>query len=277
MDHYGVIGNPIQHSKSPLIHRLFAEQTGQNISYTPILVELDGLANVIDDFQSQGGKGLNITLPFKNRAFHLVNSMSERALIAKSINTIKFNEDHSRYGDNTDGVGLIKDIIINQLFPIQNKRVLVLGAGGAVSGIIDPLLNENPSELVISNRTANKAFSLAENFVSDIPITACGLQDLAGQQFDLIINGTSASLQGEVLDLPDNLLSKQSFCYDMVYGKGATPFLKWAHKHGASQLCDGMGMLVEQAAESFYLWRNVRPDTRIVLTLLKSMENHYST
>lgn len=269
MSRYGVMGNPIQQSKSPLIHRLFAEQLGQTISYDAILVEMDGLSEALDLFQESGGLGLNITMPFKHRAFHLVNQVSERALQAEAINTIRFNSDGTRFGDTTDGIGLIKDIRHNLLFSIQNKRVLVLGAGGAVSSIIEPLLNESPAELVIANRTVSKAFALIERFVSDTPITACGLADLSGQVFDLIINGTSASLQEDVLELPADIVHANTLCYDMVYGKGTTPFLKWAKEHGAGQCCDGLGMLVEQAAESFYLWRDVRPDTREVLALLR--------
>lgn len=264
MDQYGVMGNPVQHSKSPLIHRLFAEQTKQAIQYMPILVDLDGLPDALDQFQANGGKGLNITLPFKHRAFALVDSVSDRALAAEVVNTIIFNDDGTRWGDTTDGWGLIQDIVHNHQFPIFNKRVLVLGAGGAVGGVIDPLLNENPQELVIANRTANKAFALVENFISDTPLIACGLEDLAGQEFDLVINGTSASLRGEIINLPSGLLSADAFCYDMVYGKGVTPFLAWANQQGAARSKDGFGMLVEQAAESFFLWRNTRPDTKAV-------------
>lgn len=270
MDQYGVMGNPVQHSKSPLIHRLFAEQTKQDLQYIPILVELDGLPDALDQFQASGGKGLNITLPFKHRAFALVDSVSDRALAAEVVNTIVFNEDGTRWGDITDGQGLIQDIIHNHQFSIFNKRVLVLGAGGAVSGVIDPLLNENPLNLVIANRTPNKAFALVENFIADTPLIACGLEDLAGQEFDLVINGTSASLRGEIIDLPSGLLSADAYCYDMVYGKGITPFLDWAHQQGAARCQDGFGMLVEQAAESFFLWRNVRPDTGAVFAHFSS-------
>lgn len=271
MDHYGVMGNPIHHSKSPLIHRLFAEQTQQDMQYVAILVDLDGLPEALDEFQARGGKGLNITLPFKHRAFGLMNQMSDFTLAAEAVNTILFNSDGTRYGDNTDGRGLVKDILVNHHFSIQGKRILVVGAGGAVSGVIEPLLNLEPEILVVANRTVNKAVALVDNFAPTSPIMACGLSDVAGQTFDLIINGTSASLQDEILELPDDILTKNTFCYDMVYGKGLTPFLDWSRKHGANLYCDGIGMLVEQAAESFYLWRDIRPDTQPVLKYLQNI------
>jgi shikimate dehydrogenase len=259
-DRYAVIGNPIQHSLSPQIHRLFAKQTAQSISYEAILVEPDQLAKALNDFQASGGKGLNITLPFKQQAFTLVDQLTERALRAGAINTIVFNDDGSRLGDNTDGCGLVRDIIIHHQFPIENKKIVILGAGGAVRGIIEPLLQAHPAKMVIANRTKTKAIALGKEF----NVSGCGLEDLSEQTFDLVINGTSASLQNEFLALPDGLLGNNAFCYDMVYGKGVTPFLQWAQQQGANLWCDGWGMLVEQAAESFYLWRKVRPDTQTV-------------
>lgn len=271
MDQYGVIGNPIQHSKSPLIHRLFAEQTKLQLQYSSFLVEIDGLEKAIADFQAQGGKGLNITLPFKHRAFALVDTLTERAERAEAINTIKFNEDGTRLGDNTDGVGLMRDILTNLNFSVTKKRVLILGAGGAVRGILDPILNEKPTEIVIANRTENKAVALAEAF-SDIGLVqACPLSLLESNSFDLVINGTSASLQGEMLDLPGSILKKDALCYDMAYARGVTPFLRWAAEQGAAVGIDGLGMLVEQAAEAFYLWHNIKPDTKPVLAELKAM------
>lgn len=261
MDQYAVMGNPIQHSKSPLIHTLFAEQTQQNIQYRSILVEIDNLAFALDEFQANGGKGLNITLPFKHRAFHCVNELSERALQAATINTIRFDENGNRYGDNTDGIGLVRDLTINHQFSLADKKILILGAGGAVSGVIQALLNEYPAELVIANRTLNKALALVDAVTAEAPIIVCEIQNLTGQTFDLIINGTSASLQGEMLELPLGLVHENTLCYDMVYGKGMTPFLQWAQKQEAA--CrDGIGMLIEQAAESFFLWRGVRPNTK---------------
>jgi shikimate dehydrogenase len=268
MDQYGVIGNPVQHSKSPLIYRLFAEQTGQSLQYSAILVELEGLAVALAAFQAQGGKGVNITLPFKHRAVALVDSLTERAQRAEAINTITFNEDGSRLGDNTDGVGLVRDILVNKHFSIRGKRILVLGAGGAVRGIIDPLFGEHPSEIVIANRTENKAVALAEEFSDAGSTQACPLSLLENNSFDLVINGTSASLQDEMLDLPGSILKEDALCYDMVYGRGVTPFLRWAREQGSVLCVDGLGMLVEQAAESFYLWRNSKPDTKPVFAAL---------
>jgi shikimate dehydrogenase len=270
MNYYGVMGNPIQHSKSPLIHRLFAEQVGISLSYEAIFVELNDFAEALNRFQAKGGKGLNITLPFKHRAFSLVDGIVERALNGEAINTILFHEDGSRSGDNTDGYGLVRDITHNYQFSIENKRVLILGAGGAVSGVIESLLAVNPAMLVVANRTASKAMALVENFISDTPLAACGLQELVGQTFDLIINGTSASLQGDILELPEGMLQQNAFCYDMMYGKGVTPFLQWAQQQAAALWSDGLGMLVEQAAESFYLWHGVRPETKRIIFELKA-------
>lgn len=268
MDLYAVIGNPIQHSLSPTIHAMFAEQSNQQLAYDRILVPLDGLPEALSDFQKKGGKGLNITLPFKQDAFSLVNAHTERALLAGAINTIRFNSDGSCFGDNTDGVGFIRDLTIHHHFSIKEKRVLILGAGGSVRGILKPILDESPSEVVIANRTENKAADLAEAFSQYGSVRACSLHDLAHASFDLIVNATSASLQQDNLILPDGLVKKGGCCYDLVYGKGITPFLQWAQQQNAALATDGLGMLVEQAAESFYLWRNVRPDTRLVLTKL---------
>jgi len=270
MDQYSVLGNPVQHSKSPLIFRLFAEQTQQALQYSATFVDREGLADALASFQSQGGKGVNITLPFKHRAVAAVDSLSERAQRAEAVNVITFNEDGSRLGDNTDGVGLVRDILINKRFSIKGKRVLILGAGGAVRGIIDPLFSENPTELVIANRTESKAVALAEEFSDVGLIQACPLDLLENNSFDLVINGTSASLQDEMLDLPGSILKENALCYDMVYGRGMTPFLRWAKEQDALFCVDGLGMLVEQAAEAFYLWRNVKPDTQPVLAALNA-------
>ncbi|MDR3479013.1 MAG: shikimate dehydrogenase [Gammaproteobacteria bacterium] len=270
MDYYGVMGNPIRHSKSPLIHRLFAEQTHQSLAYKPILVELDGLPTALLDFQvSEGGKGLNITLPFKQRAYGYAQHLTERAIQAKAINTIRFDADGSIMGDNTDGVGLVRDITQNNHFSIRGKSVLLLGAGGTVRGIIGPILAESPKQLVIANRTESKAQALAAEFASIQAITGCKITDLAGLSFDLIINATSASLHEDVLELPSDILNAGAYCYDVVYGKGETPFLHWARAHKAALRSDGLGMLVEQAAESFYFWRNVMPLTAPVLTVVR--------
>lgn len=271
MDNYGVMGNPIQHSKSPAIFRLFAEQTKQQLHYASILVALDGLSSALTEFKKEGGKGVNITLPFKHRAFSLVDSVSERAQRAEAINTIQFNEDGTLFGDNTDGVGLVRDILTNHKVSIKNKRILVLGAGGAVRGVLDAIIGEQPSEVVVSNRTENKAVALAEAFADVGPIIACPLSLLENNSFDMVINGTSASLQDEMLDLPGSILKEGAFCYDMVYGKGLTPFLRWAREQGAVTCVDGLGMLVEQAAESFYLWRKIKPETGSILSEMRAI------
>jgi shikimate dehydrogenase len=270
MDCYGVMGNPIRHSKSPLIHRLFAEQTYQTLIYRPILVELDGLPSALSDFQMrERGMGVNITLPFKQRAYGLVQHLTDRAVHAKAINTIRFEADGSALGDNTDGVGLVRDITQNNHFSVRGKSVLLLGAGGTVRGIIGALVQEGPGQLVIANRTESKAQELAEEFASMQSITACKVTDLTGLSFDLIVNATSASLHEDVLELPRGILNAGAYCYDVVYGKGETPFLQWAKAHNAAMCSDGLGMLVEQAAESFYFWRNVRPFTAPVLAAVK--------
>lgn len=271
MDYYGIIGNPVQHSKSPLIHRLFAEQTKQDMTYSAILVDRDQLPQALKSFQNEGGKGLNITLPFKHKAYSLVDTLTPRAERAQAINTIKFNDDGTTLGDTTDGVGLIRDFTNHLKFSLKNKRILLLGAGGAVRGIIDPILNEKPAALIISNRTESKAEALAEDFASDGPVEACPLSLLENNSFDVVINGTSASLQEEMQDLPGSILREGALCYDMIYGQGFTPFLRWASEQGAATCVDGLGMLVEQAAESFYLWREVQPDIKTILAKLRVM------
>jgi len=269
-DRYAVIGNPIAHSKSPLIHSQFAKQTGQRLNYEAILVDEGGLAQAIGNFQASGGKGLNITVPFKHEAWELMDELSEHAQRAGAVNTILFNPDGRRYGDNTDGIGLVRDILNNHGGRFDNQRILILGAGGAVRGVLGPILKEQPREIVIANRTVDKAVVLAREFAASIPVNACGYSALGSMSFDLIINGTSASLKGELPPLPMNIISEQSWCYDMMYGDKPTVFMEWARENGAAKYHDGLGMLVEQAAESFYLWRNVMPDTTPVIKLLRT-------
>ncbi len=270
-DQYAVMGNPIEHSKSPLIHTLFAEQTNQLLSYKTILVDIqeDSFINAVKKFQRSGGKGLNITVPFKEIAWKLVTKRSERAELAGAVNTIRFDEQGISHGDNTDGIGLIRDLTKNHNCQIQAKKVLVLGAGGAVRGILKPLLTANPTNCVIANRTVEKAEKLAELFAHLGNINASSYEDLAGQSYDLIINGTSASLQGKLPPLADGLISKNGWCYDMMYANSATPFMQWAKNQGVTNILDGLGMLVEQAAESFYIWRKVKPNTTNVIQKLK--------
>src|SRR5579872_616483 len=269
MDQYGIMGNPIQHSWSPQIHQLFAKETQQTMIYQPILVPLDGFKQALDTFQMQGGKGLNITLPFKQQAYQYVHTLSERAKLAHAVNTIKFNSDGTCFGDNTDGIGFIRDVIHQQGFPVLNKRVLILGAGGAVRGILHPVLQESPECVVIANRTEENANALKRQFSQYKSVQVCSLQDLSEFKFDLIINGTSASLANETIDLPGSIISENAYCYDMVYGFGSTPFMAWANKNNAPKVSDGLGMLIEQAAEAFYIWRGVKPEIAPVLNYFK--------
>lgn len=268
---YAVMGNPIAHSKSPLIHTIFAQQTGESIEYSAILVgtQAGEFAQAVQTFQTQGGKGLNVTVPFKQAAWALVDQCSERAQRAEAVNTMWFDAQGQRIGDNTDGIGLIRDLTNNHGFDFKGKRILILGAGGAVRGILAPVLETHPATCVIANRTLSKAQVLATTFVHTGNIIACTYQALSGQSFDLIINGTSASLQNNLPPLPSGILAPSGWCYDMAYSDKPTPFLEWARAQSAQRALDGLGMLVEQAAEAFFLWRKVRPKTDTVIQQLK--------
>lgn len=268
IDRYAVIGNPIAHSKSPLIHAAFAEQTGETLSYTAELVEPGKVADFVSEFMRHNGRGMNVTVPFKQDAFELADTLSDRAQRAGAVNTLIL-DNGTIYGDTTDGVGLLNDLVINHKQSLKHKRILVIGAGGAVRGVLEPLLLEQPQCLVIANRTVEKARQLADDFASFGNISACGYDQLAGQQFDLIINGTSASLAGELPPLPDNLFTENACAYDMMYAAEPTTFMQWSEQQGATSVFDGLGMLVEQAAESFYLWRKKRPETRGVIEDLR--------
>ncbi len=271
-DRYAVMGNPINHSKSPQIHTAFAQQTGQNIQYTAIQVDMGGFDQAVSHFQAHGGKGLNVTVPFKLDAWKLSDSLSERAERAGAVNTLIFNSDGSIDGDNTDGVGLVNDIVHRLGWPIGQQKVLILGAGGAARGVIAPILEQQPEQLYIANRTASKAEELADAFADLGVINGGGYESLAEQHFDLVINATAASLQGEVPPLPDHLLSFPGYCYDMMYADQATAFMRWAEQQGISHISDGLGMLVGQAAESFMIWRKVRPSvTPVIETIRQAM------
>lgn len=267
MERYCVFGNPVAHSKSPRIHREFARLTGQVLSYTAELAPLNGFETAVRHFFADGGSGCNITVPFKEQAWALAEVRSVRAEKAGAVNTLLCGKDGRLYGDNTDGIGLVRDLSRAEV-TIARRRVLVLGAGGAVRGVLGPLLAEKPGSLVIANRTREKAEQLAALFADEGPVSAASFADLAGQSFDLVINGTSASLQGELPPLPADLLASDSQAYDMMYGAEPTVFLRWARQQGA-QTRDGLGMLVEQAAEAFFLWRQLRPDTAAVLAQLR--------
>ncbi|HJW23610.1 MAG TPA: shikimate dehydrogenase [Rhodocyclaceae bacterium] len=268
-DRYAVFGNPIGHSKSPAIHARFAAQTGQDLVYEALLAPLDGFAAAVAEFVAAGGKGANVTVPFKEEAFRLAARRTPRAERAGAVNTLAFGPD-GILGDNTDGAGLTRDIEANLGFPLAGRRVLLLGAGGAARGTIAPLLACRPASLAIANRNAGKAVALAAEFSDLGSIRGGSFEDLAGQSFDAVINATSASLSGEALPLPAGLFASGSLAYDMMYGKGDTPFLALARRQGAACLADGLGMLVEQAAEAFLLWRGVRPDTAPVMAALRN-------
>ncbi|WP_374322638.1 shikimate dehydrogenase [Aquipseudomonas alcaligenes] len=266
-DRYGVFGNPIGHSKSPLIHRLFAAQTGQDLTYEALLAPLDDFAGYARAFFVEG-RGGNVTVPFKEEAYRLADELSERARRAGAVNTLKKLDDRL-LGDNTDGAGLVRDLTANAGLDLADKRILLLGAGGAVRGVLAPLLAERPQSLTIANRTVAKAEQLAHEFADLGPVAAAGF-DWLSEPVDLIINGTSASLAGELPPIDASLIQAgHTVCYDMMYGKQATAFNRWAAEHGAVRCIDGLGMLVEQAAEAFCVWRGVRPDSAPVLAELR--------
>lgn len=269
VDNYCVMGNPVLHSKSPFIHTEFARQTGQNIYYQAILVEEGKFPEAIDAFQEQGGQGLNVTIPFKQDAWDLAEYLSTAATRARAVNTLWFDETGHRFGDTTDGTGLVRDLVVNHGISLAGEKVLILGAGGAVRGILDPIFDQKPGQIVIANRTTARAEELASAFTDRGNIIACGFDDLPGQQFHYVINGTAASLQGVIPPLPADLLARNAFCYDMMYASEDTVFIKWAKSHGTARAYDGLGMLVEQAAESFFIWRGLRPETGPVISMLR--------
>lgn len=270
VDRYAVLGHPIKHSKSPRIHTLFAEQTGQALSYSAIEVPAEHFQVEVIAFFANGGKGLNCTVPLKELAWAFADRLTERAQLSKAVNTLKLEADGSILGDNTDGCGLIADLISNHNIVLTNRRVLILGAGGATRGIIAPLLEQGLQTLTIANRTVEKAYGLAAEFQDIGAITATSFANLQGQQFDLILNATSASLAGQLPPLPEGLLAADGVCYDLAYGNEPTPFVRWGLEQQAAKSLDGLGMLVEQAAEAFFIWRGVRPDTRPVIDLLNA-------
>jgi len=268
-DKYAVIGNPISHSKSPEIHAFFTEQTGQDISYERLLAPLDGFAQTVYDFMDAGGRGANVTVPFKLEAHALATELSVRAQAAGAVNTLRF-AGGVIYGDNTDGIGLVTDILHHAGVALHGRRILLLGAGGAARGVLLPLLEQQPSELVIANRTADKAALLVREFSAPHGVLRASSHDALGGGFDVIINATSASLADELPPLDAALFSPHTLAYDMMYSREATPFMRFAASHGAMAR-DGLGMLVEQAAESFFVWRGVRPDTRPVHAALRAL------
>ncbi|WP_416411427.1 shikimate dehydrogenase [Pantoea sp. App145] len=267
MENFAVFGNPIEHSKSPFIHRLFAEQTGIEHHYGRVCAPLDGFPQAISEFFSAGGKGANVTLPFKEQAWEFADELSERAALSGAVNTLKKDAQGQILGDNTDGIGLLSDL--ERLKMIRpGDRVLLVGAGGAARGVILPLLSLGCA-LTVTNRTVEKAELLADIFQHSGAIHACSFTSLAGQSFDLIINATSSGVKGDVPPLPISLISQHTRCYDMFYQPGLTPFLFWCQQQGAQQLADGLGMLVGQAAHAFQLWHGVMPEITPVIAQLK--------
>ena len=260
-DRYAVIGNPIKHSKSPDIHLLFADQTGEILSYEKILAEESQFTQVVEDFFNNGGKGLNVTVPFKNHAYNFVNELSDYAKNARAVNTIYRNNTGEFVGANTDGIGLLRDLKKTLRLQLLNKKILIVGAGGATQGIVEPLLNEKPSELLIANRTPSKAEIIAKQFKSFGNIDYCALDEIPKHHFDLVLHATSVGLEGNNVALPTEIIGPSSCCYDLLYSNQDTPFMEWAKRLRAKTVVDGFGMLLEQAAESFYLWRGKRPDT----------------
>ncbi len=270
-DRYAVMGNPVTHSKSPKIHALFALNTHQQLRYEAIEVAIGEFGEVVSAFFRNGDRGLSITVPFKEEAWQLAEVKTDRAKKAGAVNTLWLGDDGCLNGDNTDGLGLIRDLKDNHKITLKDTRILVLGAGGAVRGILEPLLQEKPSELVIANRTVSKAEDLSTLFQENngVSLKACSFEAIEGC-FDLIINGTAASLQGRALPLSSDIVGAETICYDMMYGSQETVFNCWARESGALKCIDGLGMLVEQAAEQFLIWRGVRPETVAVIDAVRT-------
>ena len=269
MSLYAVVGNPVTHSKSPRIHQMFAEQTGLEMEYVAITVESSGFSAFVHKFFDDGGQGLNVTVPFKEAAYELADQHAPRAALAKSVNTLFLDGSGVLCGDNTDGLGLARDIQENNGFSIQDKRVLMLGAGGAVRGVLAELINYHPQSITLLNRTLSRAETLAEEFATHFTLEVQNYHDFSDASFDLIINGTTLSLSGELPALDPRTLADGCCCYDMMYGDEDTVFVTWAKDNGAALALDGLGMLVEQAAESFAIWRGVHPQTAPVIKVLR--------
>lgn len=269
-DRYAVFGNPIAHSRSPEIHGLFATATGQDMEYSRQQVPLGAFAESAREFLESGARGMNVTVPFKLDAYDFADTLTDRAKRAGAVNTLARLTEGSVVGDNTDGAGMVRDIVDNLGWSIAGKSVLILGAGGAVRGVLEPMLAQKPVSVTIANRTVAKAEQLARDFADLGVIEGSSFEALEGRSFDLIINGTSASLSGDLPPLPNTLITEKTCCYDMMYAKEPTVFIVWASNAGAAAVADGLGMLVEQAAESFFLWRGVRPATNDVITRLRN-------
>ncbi|MEE9444300.1 MAG: shikimate dehydrogenase [Cocleimonas sp.] len=271
MDKYAVIGNPIEHSKSPQIHHMFAQQAEDEIMYEALLSPVDEFAETVEAFRQGGGMGLNVTVPFKQQAFELADELSDYAQQAGAVNTLVFRQDGTIYGTNTDGVGIVRDLVENHASPVTGKRILILGAGGAVRGVIQPLLQQLPAQIFIANRTPERAVELAndmQGLTENCELAGGGFADI-NSEYDLIINGTAASLQGIMPPIPLSCLADGVHCYDMMYSGRPTAFEFWCEDNGAAKVMNGLGMLVEQAAESFSIWRGKMPATKPVLEALQ--------
>ena len=267
MDQYRVFGNPIKQSRSPLIHQAFALSTDQAINYEIQFAELNNFAGAVNEFIAQGGKGANVTAPFKEQAMAMCDELTEHAKFSGAVNTLTF-KNGKIYGDTTDGVGLVNDLLAHQVC-LENNRILLLGAGGASKGVVLPLLNQNPKNLTIANRTVSKAQAIVKQYTNQ-PLVACSFEEANEQEFDVIINATSAGLTGNGLPISEKLITEHTICYDMTYGKELTPFLQKATELRAKQIIDGVGMLVGQAAESFFIWRGIKPNVDSVVLKLKA-------
>ncbi len=271
MDHYAVFGNPISQSKSPWIHGEFAKQTQQTLEYVSQLVELDEFEVQVRAFFAAGGAGLNITAPFKEQAWALAENLSDIAKLTGAVNTLYLDNDGKLCGDNTDGRGLLRDLKNNHGATLNNKSILLLGAGGAIKGIMPALIAQNPASITIANRSVDKAQKIAQIYADKTPIAVFAYAQLPKQAYDLVINGTSAGLKGGLPPVPAETVSAHTLCYDMIYGQGETMFQQWARQQGAKKALDGLGMLVEQAAESFKIWRQCEPDTGAVIAQLRQI------
>lgn len=271
IDNYAVFGNPIKHSKSPLIHSAFAEQCEQQLSYRAVRVPLDNFATAAREFFDNAGCGLSVTVPFKQEACAFADTLSDRARRAGAVNTLTPQEDGRIAGENTDGIGLVRDMVVNLGWSANGRSVLIIGAGGAVRGILEPLLRESPSRVLIINRTASRAQRLAEEFAELGEIAGGGYPMVGDSGFDLVINASSAGLTGDMPELPATILTERSCCYDLVYGAGPTAFMRWAAHHAAWAVSDGLGMLVEQAAQSFHIWRGIHPETKPVIQRVREL------
>ena len=268
-DRYAVMGHPIAHSKSPFIHRRFAAEIGEPVAYDALHVEPDGFREAVERFRAEGGRGLNVTIPFKEEAFTLASRRSERAERAGAVNTLWFDGTDIR-GDNTDGIGLVRDLVRNLAVELRDRSVLVLGAGGAARGVVGPLLDESPRALVIANRTPSRAVELAGRFAGQGPVSTAVFEALAAARFDVVVNATASSLAGDLPSLPAGTLRAGGVAYDTAYAARPTPFVRWGAGEGAAVATDGLGMLVEQAAESFRLWRGREPRTGPVIDALRT-------